>query len=44
MTAAVVAGVFSLRTLENAQSKGVYLFWENDLAALAEFVEKTKRA
>lgn len=42
VTAAVVAGVFALRTLETAQEKGVSLFWEHDLEPLVRYIKRTK--
>ena len=39
ITAAVLAGVFDLKHLEEAQRRGVTLFWEGDLQPLAEFVQ-----
>ncbi|MBI3973964.1 MAG: hypothetical protein HY332_22020 [Chloroflexi bacterium] len=41
VTAAVLAGVYKLRNLEDAQVVGVILFWEYDLAPLAEFLKAT---
>lgn len=43
VTAAVVAGVFDLAKLEDAQQKGVYLFWEHDLGPLQTYVRGTKK-
>lgn len=39
ITAAVLAGVFKLKNLKDAQDGGVVIFWERDLATLAEFVQ-----
>lgn len=40
VTAAVIAGVFKLKNLREAQDQhGVTVFWEHDLDALASFVE-----
>lgn len=42
ITAAVLAGVFKLRHLREAQSQHqITLFWEHDLVTLAEFVESS---
>jgi XamI restriction endonuclease len=41
LTAAVLAGVFTLRDLQRAQRSGVGVFWEHDLEQLAEFVLST---
>jgi len=35
----VLAGVFKLRNLKDAQEAGVTIFWERDLGALAEFLK-----
>ena len=43
VTAAVVAGVFDLASLETAQRKGIYLFWEHDLGPLQDYVRATKK-
>lgn len=40
--AAVLAGVFKLINLRNAQAGGITLFWERDLSALAEFVRAAR--
>ncbi len=39
IAAAVLAGVFKLRNLKDAQDAGVTIFWERDLGALAEFLK-----
>jgi hypothetical protein len=39
---AVLAGVFKLKNLEDAQKAGLTIFWAQDLDALWEFVESTK--
>lgn len=41
--AALLAGVFKLANLEQAQQRGLTLFWSHDLAELVRFVERTKR-
>ena len=38
ITAAVLAGVYKLRNLADAQAGGVVIFWEHDLDQLAQFV------
>jgi hypothetical protein len=43
VTAAVIAGVFDLRSLETAQEKSVYLFWEHDLSQLKKYIKATKK-
>jgi hypothetical protein len=40
ITAAVISGVFTLKSLKDAQVGGVSIFWEHDLTPLAEFVRK----
>lgn len=43
ITGAVLAGVFDLRCIQNAQNEqGVYLFWQHDLRPLTEFVISAK--
>ncbi len=44
VTAAVVAGVFDLKSLETAQEKGVYLVWEHDLTPLKDYITATKKS
>lgn len=39
ITGAVLAGVFKLRNLKTAQAGGVAIYWEQDLDALAAFME-----
>ncbi len=39
---AVLAGAFSLDNLEQAQTAGIYLFWEADLSSLVSFVEAAR--
>lgn len=41
ITGAVLAGVFKLTNLRDAQEGGVAIFWEHDLAPLADFLERT---
>lgn len=41
--AAVLAGVFKTRNLEQAQSAGLAIFWQHDLTRLGEFVSFTRR-
>lgn len=43
-TGAVLAGVFKLHNLIDAQEQGVYIFWERDLRPLAKFVEASRTA
>jgi hypothetical protein len=38
VTAAVLAGVFKVKNLTDAQDVGVSIFWERDLTPLAEFL------
>ncbi len=40
--AAVLAGVFKVRNLEQAQERGLALFWSHDLARLGRFVASTQ--
>ncbi|VWC48893.1 XamI family restriction endonuclease [Burkholderia lata] len=40
--AAVLAGVFKVLNLEQAQARGLSLFWSHDLEKLGEFIESTK--
>lgn len=39
-TGAVIAGVFSMITLETAQEEDMLIFWEHELEALKEFVSQ----
>jgi hypothetical protein len=41
ITAAVLAGVYKLTNLRDAQEGGVAIFWEHDLGPLAEFLDQT---
>jgi hypothetical protein len=40
--AAALAGVFNVLNLEQAQTRGLCLFWSHDLARLGEFIEATR--
>lgn len=40
--AAVMSGVYGLDNLEDAQDRGLTLFWAHDLQALLDWIEKTK--
>ena len=40
---ALLAGVFKLANLEQAQQRGLSIFWSHDLDALVAFVEATRR-
>jgi hypothetical protein len=40
--AAALAGVFNVLNLEQAQVRGLSLFWSHDLARLGEFIEATR--
>jgi hypothetical protein len=40
--AAVLSGVFKVRNLEQAQERGLTIFWAHDLDKLVEFVNSTK--
>jgi hypothetical protein len=40
--AAALAGVFKVLNLEQAQERGLFLFWSHDLDKLGEFIESTK--
>lgn len=41
---AVLSGVYGLRHLEDAQRRGLTLFWAHDLAAMVEWIATTKSA
>lgn len=41
--AAILAGVFKLHNLEDAQKRKLTLFWAHDLGALVSFVSSTRR-
>lgn len=38
VTAAVLGGVYKVSNLENAQQRGLFLFWAHDLPALTDFI------
>lgn len=40
--AAMLSGVFKVLNLEQAQSRGLALFWSHDLLKLSEFIESTR--
>lgn len=40
LTAAVVAGVYDLSCLSKAQDRGIFIFWQQDITSLIEFVSK----
>lgn len=40
--AAMLSGVFKVLNLEQAQSRGLSLFWSHDLSKLTEFIESTR--
>jgi len=42
IAAAVLAGVFKVENLDEAQRGGIAIFWEHDLATLLEFVAVTR--
>jgi hypothetical protein len=39
---AVLSGVYKIRNLENAQDRGLTLFWAHDLGAMLEWIERTR--
>jgi hypothetical protein len=39
--AAMLAGVFKVKNLEQAQARGPSLFWSHDLGTLGAFIEST---
>lgn len=39
---ALLSGVFKIRNLEDAQSRGLTLFWAHDLASLLAWIESTR--
>ena len=41
VTAAVLAGVYALRNLIDAQERGLTLFWAHDLAAMIDWIHST---
>jgi len=40
VTGCVLAGVFDLQSLVQAQQQGIFIFWEHDLASLVQFVRR----
>lgn len=38
----VISGVYKLRNLEDAKTRGIGLVWEHDLAPLAEFLRAAR--
>jgi hypothetical protein len=40
---AVLSGVYKLHNLQDAQSRGLAIFWAHDLDALIDFIESTRR-
>lgn len=40
--AAVLSGVYKVRNLENAQARGLTLFWAHDLRSLVRWIDSTK--
>lgn len=40
VTGCVLAGVFDLQSLVQAQQQGIFIFWEHDLASLVAFVRR----
>lgn len=40
--AAILSGVYALRSLQQAQDQGVSVFWTHDLTALTDFIETTR--
>ena len=40
--AAVLSGVYKLHNLEEAQNRGLALFWAHDLKALTEWIATTR--
>lgn len=40
--AAMLSGVFKVLNLEQAQSRGLSLFWSHDLSKLTEFIDSTR--
>jgi hypothetical protein len=41
---AVLGGVYKLHNLEDAQARGLHLFWAHDIGRLVDWVSKTKKA
>jgi hypothetical protein len=42
--AAVLSGVYKIHNLENAQNRGLTVFWAHDLQRLTDWIEQTKPA
>jgi hypothetical protein len=40
---AVLSGVYKLHNLENAQDRGLHIFWEHDLSQLTRWIASTKK-
>ena len=40
--AAVLSGVYNVHNLEDAQNRGLTLFWGHNLVLLTEWIEKTR--
>jgi hypothetical protein len=40
--AAVLSGVYKLHNLEDAQNRGLALFWAHDLKALTDWIATTR--
>jgi hypothetical protein len=40
--AAILSGVYKLHNLEDAQSRGLSLFWAHDLKALTDWISTTR--
>lgn len=43
VASAVLSGVYKLRNLENAQHRGLHLFWAHDIAQLIGWIASTKK-
>jgi hypothetical protein len=41
---AILRGVYKLHNLEDAQERGLTIFWSHDLTALTDWIHKTKRS
>ena len=42
--AALLAGVYTLRSLESAQDHGLLIFWSHNLQALTDYIEGSRPA
>jgi hypothetical protein len=40
--AAVLSGVYNLRNLEDAQRRGLTIFWAHNLQAMVDWMHRTK--